>query len=179
MSRVRLTGSGRDVSYNSSFVANVSTVTFGSSCLRGCSLEHLTVQGCFNSNVSLVTTNALTVAQNIPVNNSWIMGVVNGIVSNGANWYGRCVFDTQGSMPSLNVGFVQGAAYAGATSLENSFVQCDFTGPFTEAIIDRWHCGNQCRHQLRPLRVLGADRYPDGLLDDVQGLPFLVAPRST
>lgn len=29
---------------------------------------------------------------------------------------------------------MQGAAYAGATSLENSFVQCDFTGPFTEAI---------------------------------------------
>jgi hypothetical protein len=167
-SRVRLVGAGRDVSYISGFVTNVDTIHFDSSCLRGCSLEHLTAQGYFNANVALVTSNTVTVAQDIPVYigsctiwygnaglvtsgidghcfDTWIMGCQDCIVSNGANWYNRCIFDGNGSFASQRYAFWQGVGFAGATSQENAFVMCDFSGVFTKSVfIDDSFGGTFC-----------------------------------
>lgn len=154
---VRLVGTGRDATYISAFVTNINPVKFDSTCVRGCSLEDLTVTGYFNANVALVTTNTVEIDLNVPANISncnlwyghaglftkgidgyvedcWIMGCVDGLVSNGANWYTRCIFDTQGSFGSLNNAYTQGTSIVGMTSQENHFVQCDFSGPFAKAV---------------------------------------------
>lgn len=155
---VRLVGAGRRTTYISSFLTNVNTITFDSTCVRGCSIEHISVNGYFNATTSLVTTNAITVAQNVSIItndvevyygrsalktegidgchiNSWFNGCVSSVTSNGANWYIRCMFNGNGSFVSYTDGFLQGAAFGGATSQENHFVSCDFSGgPFTNAL---------------------------------------------
>lgn len=155
---VRLVGSGRTTTHVSAFLDDVTTITFDSSCIRGCSVEHMTVLGYFNADVSLVTTNAMFVSENLSVitddvtcwygnaalftkgvdsyhHNTWFMGCVNCVVSIGANWYIRSIFDSNGSFASQNHAFEQGESFAGATSQENHFFQCDFSGVFAASIL--------------------------------------------
>lgn len=151
---VRVIGAGEYTTYLNGFATNVNTVTFDSSCTRGCGLENINVQG--YANVA-ATTNAIVVSQNVPAvmtnvigwygsaglftqgidgchTNCWFIGSVNGIVSSGANWYNRCIVDSNGSFSSYQSGFIQGVKYGGATSQENHFVMCDFSGPFTNSV---------------------------------------------
>jgi hypothetical protein len=66
--------------------------------------------------------------------NCTIDGFQNNVVSTGANWYIRCKIDTvlAGSTPTS--GFTQGAYYTSGVA-ENHFVQCDFSGTYTNAIV--------------------------------------------
>jgi hypothetical protein len=154
---VRLIGSGRNGTFLSGFTTNVNALNFDTSCVRGCGLEHLTVQGYYNPNPALITTNAITVARNVPANishvtsfygsaglftqgidshcfDSWFNGCLDSVVSNGANWYNRCMFNGNGSFGSQRFAFWQGTGYPGATSQENHFQQCDFSGNFTNSL---------------------------------------------
>jgi len=155
---VRLVGSGVRSTYLSGFTTNVNTLTFDSSCVRGCSVENMSIQGYYNPNTSLVTSNAIVVSQNIPAKilhveafygaaalytqgidghcfDSWFNGCVDSVVSNGANWYNRSIFNGNGSFASQRYGFWQGIGYAGATSQENHFTLCDFSGNFVNSIL--------------------------------------------
>ncbi|WP_407160168.1 glycosyl hydrolase family 28-related protein [Bradyrhizobium sp. STM 3557] len=60
--------------------------------------------------------------------NSFIAGYTGNVLSNGANWYLRCKFDSvnPGVIPAT-YGFIQGANATGLTTAENYFVQCDFS----------------------------------------------------
>lgn len=155
--KVRIVGCGRDISYISGFVSNTNTVTFDSSCTRGCSLEDLTVYGYYNPNVALVSGNAIVISQNIPVFlksitawygnaglftqgidghyfDCWFNGCQDCVVSTGANWYNRVVMDSNGSFASQRYSFWQGLGFTGADSQENSFVMCDLSGNFTKSV---------------------------------------------
>ncbi|MGM4886340.1 glycosyl hydrolase family 28-related protein [Tardiphaga sp. 11_C7_N12_6] len=154
---VRLIGAGKSVSYISGFGTNVLTLSFGPTCIRGCAIEDLTVQGYYNANSALVTNNAVFVEENIPAYimncrvwygaaalftkgvdgtyfNSWFIGCIDAVVSNGANWYERCILDTNGSFGAYRYAFSQGTKFSAASSQENHFTDCDFSGPFTESV---------------------------------------------
>ncbi|MDR6659780.1 hypothetical protein J2W51_002350 [Tardiphaga robiniae] len=154
---VRLIGAGTSVTYISGFLTNVVAVTFGSTCIRGCSIEDMTVSGYYNANTALVTNNAVVVEENVPAYimnckvwygaaalytkgvdgtyfNSWFIGCIDGVVSNGANWYNRCILDTNGSFGSYRYAFLQGPKFAAASSQENHFTDCDFSGPFDKSV---------------------------------------------
>lgn len=69
--------------------------------------------------------------QNVyPVGNTWC------IFSHGANWYHRCKIDfAAGTLPgSPTAAFTQSTPVAAAIQ-ENTFVQCDFSGVFTDSIL--------------------------------------------
>jgi hypothetical protein len=55
------------------------------------------------------------------------------VVSQGANWYVRDKLDTNGSYASTYA-FLQGVPFSGASSSENHFVQCDFSGNYTYSV---------------------------------------------
>lgn len=156
--KVRLVGAGKNTTYLNGFSANVNTLTFNSTCTRGCSVENMTVQGYYSTNPASIGSNTITIAQNVPANiicvnawygsaglytqgidghysDSWFIGCQDGAVSNGANWFNRCIFNTNGSFSSYRYAFWQGTGYTGATSQENHFQQCDFSGPFTNSLV--------------------------------------------
>lgn len=145
---VRLMGCSRNGVLIDGSSSNTNTLTFDATCTYA-SMENMTITG--YTNVA-ATTNAVTIAQGVPVvlrdcsifggsaglftqgvdgyvNNCFIMGYVNGIVSNGANWYERVKIDNSGAVTPVG-GFLQGSYYTTGVA-ENTFIACDFSGPFT------------------------------------------------
>jgi hypothetical protein len=67
------------------------------------------------------------------VENSFISGwSFASLLSNGANWYKRCKFDTAGQHCSS--GFYQGTPLPIGGMMENHFDQCDFSGDYAASI---------------------------------------------
>jgi hypothetical protein len=66
------------------------------------------------------------------IENCFITGTVASVTSQGANWYVRDKLDTSGNTPTY--AFVQGVPLSGATSTENHFVHCDFSGNYTYSV---------------------------------------------
>jgi Pectate lyase superfamily protein len=128
-------------------------VVFDSSCSYA-GIRDLFIAGFQNA---ASQTNAVTVARNVPVlikdchiwggnsalytqgidgeiNNCCIAGwSFASIVSNGANWYERCKID-QGAVP-CTYAFYQGTPIPGASSAENHFTDCDFSGSYQSSVM--------------------------------------------
>jgi hypothetical protein len=68
------------------------------------------------------------------IQNSFIWGYTSALTSNGANWYFRVKFDQPGGTGSTHA-YLQGANIAGLTTAENTFVECDFSGTYTDSVL--------------------------------------------
>lgn len=151
---VCIVGGGRSVSALQGGGGDFNTVTFDTSCVKGCGLAHLTVNG-FQSQAA--TSNAIQINQNVSVNlfdigafygsaamytagidgayeNCWFNGSVNSVWSDGANKYTDVIFNANGSFPSYGTAFTQGLGFSGGTSVENMLTNCDFSGNFTKSV---------------------------------------------
>jgi hypothetical protein len=79
------------------------------------------------------------------IENCNIQGYQYGVVSNGANWYVRDKIDGPPvPVSSTSYAYYQGTPFPGATSEENHFVQCDFSGSWTYSV---WIQDDPAGHQ--------------------------------
>lgn len=150
---VILLGAGANAS-SISATTDLKIIEFDSTCSYA-GLEKLTVTGYQNS---AATANLIHTSQNVLVNirdvrafggnfclqDEGIDGVrdncyfsgwgTNGgcVTIDGANWYLRTKFDTSGQTTQYGISIA--APFSGATSAENHFDMCDFSGSFTDAI---------------------------------------------
>jgi hypothetical protein len=155
-SGVRLIGASRNsvslgTGATSAFAGPI--LSFDSTCTYA-GAEHMFIQGYFGGSPSQPT---VSVAANVPVilkdlylwggtyglqtagvdgfyENIFPEGYTANITSTGANWYVRCKVDTgaiPGSTPSN--GFTQ-LNSGGSGVAENHFLQCDFSGNYTNSI---------------------------------------------
>ena len=69
------------------------------------------------------------------VENGYVSGYSGGLHSCGANWYLRVKFDgPYGIGVATTYAYFQAQPFAGATSAENHFVMCDFSGTWTDSV---------------------------------------------
>lgn len=149
--QVYLRGSGRSCTALQCQNFDSSIITFDAACDYA-GFSDLFVIGYTNS---AATTNAVIVPPNVPVNLRrskiwggssalWNRGVdgeiedcfilgwnLASLISNGANWYKRCKFDTSGNQ--VQYAFFQGTPEA-SNVMENHFDQCDFSGNYQYSI---------------------------------------------
>lgn len=155
---VRLVGASRYATTINGNFNDVDVVNFDTTCTRGSGMEHIELLGFYNhASPGSISSNAVFVDQNVPCtmndltvfngnaalytkgidgtyHNCWFSGCVSHVVSNGANWYERCILDGNGNFTSYTYAFQQGTPFGGATSQENTFVQSDFSGTYTDSI---------------------------------------------
>jgi len=128
-------------------------VTFDAATCNHSAIKDLSLFG-YQSAAS--TSNAVNVGNNCPVilrddtiwfgasaiynngvdsliENCFLSGYVAAVTSQGANWYVRDKLDTTGSFPSTYA-FLQGVPFTGASSEENHFVRCDFSGDYMYSV---------------------------------------------
>jgi hypothetical protein len=153
---------GRGISFISTAGADLTAIQFDSTA-AGAAMEWITVS-CMQ-NVS-ATRNCVTIANNdvVYILNSQIFGgayalsnngvdgtVFNsqiagwgsgacGIISQGANWYVRVKIDQ--SAVSTACAFQHTTSFTGASSAEEHFFQCDFSGNYTDGILIQDTGGN-------------------------------------
>jgi hypothetical protein len=148
---VELVGEGRGSTTIQAQTVDVTVIAFDATS-NYAALRNLFITGYTNA---AATTNAVTVAADVPVimkdcniwgglaavytlgvdgymENCFVAGWKTAcVVSNGANWYVRCKFDTAGV--AVTHAFYQGTPSPFAI-MENNFVACDFSGSFTNSV---------------------------------------------
>lgn len=162
VSGTNLVGCGRECTVITVGSTNISAVTFGNDCV-GAGARDLSIYGTNSggSPVSSAGASAVVINQNVGVTlshcniwfGSWALttsgvdntyedcfiadGYFGAVYSFGANWYIRCKLDTRapsGYNPTT-YGFVMNQPFTGASSSENHFIQCDFSGVYTYSVL--------------------------------------------
>jgi hypothetical protein len=151
---VSIVGAGQHVVGIQSINADSSVVAIDPATCNHSSIRDVSILGYQNAGA---TTNAVTIGQNCAVilrddtiwggysglynlgidsliENCFIAGYNAAVTSQGANWYVRDKLDTPGGYHSTYA-FYQGDRPAGATSTENHFTQCDFSGDYSYSLV--------------------------------------------
>jgi hypothetical protein len=150
---LQCSGQGYGGTFLQSQNEDVGVIVFDSTCSHA-ALRDAFVCGYTNPNAT--NSNAVSIAVNAPVHisncriwggnsalfNNGVDGQIENcfisgwkfasLVSNGANWYKRCKFDTSGQ--HCQYGFYQGTPLPGGGVMENHFEQCDFSGDYAASI---------------------------------------------
>ena len=149
---VELIGAGQGTT-QVSVKTDSAVVTFDADSCAYASLRDVTIAG-FSS--AAATTNAVAIGTNCKVilrddriiggyaalynlgidsliENCFLAGYTAAVTSQGANWYVRDKLDTTGDFPSVYA-FLQGDRPDTASSSENHFIQCDFSGDYQFSI---------------------------------------------
>jgi Pectate lyase superfamily protein len=149
---VEMVGSGQAVTAIT-VKSDSTVVTFDTTTCNHSAVKDVEI---FGYQSASATTNAVVIGENCPVilrddtiwfgysglynegidsliENCFISGYIAGVTSQGANWYVRDKLDTPGGFTSTYA-FLQGSPFSGASSSENHFVQCDFSGTYTYSV---------------------------------------------
>lgn len=151
---VRLVGSGQQGTQIDSQAFDVATVLTCDATCNYASIENISIYGYANAaathNTVSVANAGLVVVRDCQFHggiaglstggvdclfsNSFFSGYTYNVYSTGASWYERCKIDTgvlSGASPVY--GFYQDAYYTVGVA-ENSFIDCDFSGNYTNSI---------------------------------------------